>query len=388
MTITATADRAGWLREAVRRLRAAGIDDGPDVSPRRSAELILCAVLGLERLALMMNPDTPIPHAALPELETLLRRRIAGEPAAYLLGRREFFGRDFEVSPATLIPRPESEHLVETALDACPATPLRFADLGTGSGCLAITLCLERPAWSGLAVDCSAAALRVAARNAARYGLVSAGADRVRPEPGQRERAQAALVRPDCARPDCASHDCVRPDCVRPSPSCCGGQASSPRALSLSERACPADLPRLALVQADFRCPLLAPASLDLLVSNPPYVSQAEFRALDPGVRDFEPATALVPLPDGPGEADGLEDLRRLLSLAAWALRPGGLLLMEHGGEQGPALRALLENNSWDKSCLCQDLSGKDRYIWARKSCGEKTTVVKKTQSSPSGALL
>lgn len=379
MTTTATVDRAGWVSDAVRRLRAVGIDDGPGVgsndgpgvgsndgpgggsgeSPRRSAELILCEVLGLERLALVMDPDAPIPHAALAELEDLLRRRMAGEPAAYLLRRREFFGRDFEVSPATLIPRPESEHLVEAALAECPTTPLRFADLGTGTGCLAITLCLERPAWSGLAVDLSAAALSVAARNAARYGLVSSRAD---------------LARADLAGTDLDCPDPARPDLARPG-ECASGQRGPARP----------DLPRLALVQADFRRPLLAADSLDLLVSNPPYVSQAEFRALAPGVRDFEPATALVPLPNGPGEADGLEDLRRLLSLAARVLRPGGLLLMEHGGEQGPALRALLENNSWDKSCLCQDLSGKDRYILARKGCGEKATVAKKTQAAPSG---
>jgi release factor glutamine methyltransferase len=103
-------------------------------------------------------------------LEHLLQRRIEGEPLAYLLGRREFYGRDFGVTPSVLIPRPETELLVETVLDRGPAGPARIVDVGTGSGCIALTLALERPDWQVLATDLSAAALAVAQGNGQQLG--------------------------------------------------------------------------------------------------------------------------------------------------------------------------------------------------------------------------
>jgi len=98
-------------------------------------------------------------------LKILLARRARGEPMAYLLGRREFYGRDFEVSPAVLIPRPETEHLVEAALDVLPAGPARVVDVGTGSGCIALTLACERPDWHIVGTDIAGDALAVAERN-------------------------------------------------------------------------------------------------------------------------------------------------------------------------------------------------------------------------------
>lgn len=281
--------RAAWVTAAARTLREAAVD-----SPRLSAVLILRHVLALSQLDWLAHPEAAVPEDALARLEALLQRRRSGEPAAYLLGEREFYGRAFAVNRATLIPRPETEHLVEAALTALPATPLIFADLGTGSGCIAVTLCAERPQWKGLAADIAGQALEAARGNARRYGV----ADRLR------------------------------------------------------------------CVQADFTRPLLRKGSLDLVISNPPYVSASEYAELSPEVRDFEPAAALLPREN----ADGLEHLHIVSRAAAAALRPGGLLLMEHGWTQGEAVRMLLLSHTWTNIVICKDLSNHDRFVIARRS--------------------
>ena len=299
--------RAEWVREAPRTLTEAAVD-----SPRLSAELILRHVCGISRVELATRPETPLTAEQLSRMSGLLRRRAEGEPAAYLIGQREFYGRDFRVTPATLIPRPETELLIETALKSCQGA-VRFADLGTGSGCIAVTLCAERPEWRGIMADLSGRALAVACQNAARHKV--------------RER--------------------------------------------------------LLPVRADFTRPLLRPASLDLLVSNPPYVGQREYEGLSAEVRDFEPVTALVPgfvdsdkipghhhhgpAPGPDTEPEGLEHLEAVAGEAFTALKPGGLLLMEHGWKQGSALKVLLESHTWENVVIYQDLAGRDRLVSARR---------------------
>lgn len=330
--------RRDWLRAATDRLMRVRFDGAsvagesalrPDGgvgvdSPRLSAELLLRHTLGISRVELATRPEAAVPAAALARLEGLLRRRAQGEPTAYLLGQREFFGRDFIVTPATLIPRPETEILVETALEALPAAGVAFADLGTGSGCIAVTLCAERPGWRGIALDRSGRALGVAARNARRHATAE----------------------------------------------------------------------RIVFARGDFLDPCLAPGNLDLVISNPPYVSLTDYAALSPEVRDFEPVTALVPsfADDGgrrarhhhhptPGKAPGeeagekadreaaaaLAHLRAVAEAAQTALKAGGRLLMEHGWDQGAALRLWLERHGWEDVRQYVDLSGKDRVIGARK---------------------
>ena len=139
--------------------------------PVAEARLLLGAVLGRNHAWIEAHRDDPLEAAAAERFSALVARRAAGEPVAYLLGRREFYGRDFAVSPAVLIPRPETELLVEVALAAVAgrANP-RILDLGTGSGCIAITLALELPGAEVTAVDISAAALAVARSNAERLG--------------------------------------------------------------------------------------------------------------------------------------------------------------------------------------------------------------------------
>ena len=132
--------------------------------------LLLCAVTGASRVQLVTQSERSLTAAEAERLETLIRRRLAGEPIAYLLGEKEFFGRVFEVSPAVLIPRPETELLIELALQHMPQGA-RVLDLGTGSGAIAVTLACERPDTTLVACDLSAAALEVATANASRHGV-------------------------------------------------------------------------------------------------------------------------------------------------------------------------------------------------------------------------
>jgi release factor glutamine methyltransferase len=151
------------------RLAAAGI-----AGARAEAWLLLAAAAGVERATLMAGPDT-LSARQEARLDALLRRRLAREPVAYLLGEKEFWSLRFEVGPAVLIPRPETETVVEAVLARLPdrASPLRLLDLGVGSGCLLLALLSELPRATGLGVDDSAAALALARRNAERLGLAA-----------------------------------------------------------------------------------------------------------------------------------------------------------------------------------------------------------------------
>ena len=270
------------------RFRSAGVD-----SPRLSARLLHAHVLGMEHHLLTIERDRVPTNAESAALDALAERRALGCPVALLLGRKEFFGRDFLVNEHTLVPRPETEHLVEAALERLdPAAPLRFTDLGTGSGALAVTLALEFPGSCGLALDLSAPALDTARENARRLGA----ADRLR------------------------------------------------------------------FVRADFTRPFARPASLDLVAANPPYVSEEEYAGLSPEVRLYEPASALV------SPERGLRHLGRLIPLAAEALRPGGLLLVEMGAGQGAAVSGLLARAfPGGRIAVLRDLAGLDRVGVAQR---------------------
>lgn len=155
-----------YERNATARLLKAGVD-----SPRLCAQVLTAHALGLNRLQCVLEAERELDPAAVRSLDALMARRATGEPLARILGRKEFFSRDFLVTPATLIPRPETELLIETALELLPAqAPLHFADLGAGSGCIGVTLVLERAAWRGLLLEIKAETLAVAQANARRLG--------------------------------------------------------------------------------------------------------------------------------------------------------------------------------------------------------------------------
>ena len=298
------------LRHITGRLTKAAVD-----SPRLSAELLVAHALGVERQdllkELLLRPEQKLAIEALAAIDRLTERRAAGEPAAYILGVKEFYGREFRVSPDVLIPRPETELLIDAALELCgkkdtTSNTARFADFGTGSGCIAITLALELPGWQGAALDKSPATLRVARENAHRLGANA-----------------------------------------------------------------------LHFTLADFARPPLPESSLDILASNPPYISEHEYTKLSREVRSFEPKSALVPsldgLPSRPAvdsglnTASGLEDIATIISQAERLLKNGGVLLVEIGCSQEKAVHGLFTAPCWFSVEVRPDLAGLPRLLVAKK---------------------
>lgn len=153
-------------------LNSAELPDSP--SARLDAELLLAHVLGKPRSYLRAWPEREVPPEPAARFAASLARRRQGEPVAYILGHQGFWSLDLEVTPATLIPRPDTELLVETALALLPATPTAVLDLGTGTGAIALALATERPAWQVLGVDRIAEAVALASRNRERLGLRNA----------------------------------------------------------------------------------------------------------------------------------------------------------------------------------------------------------------------
>ncbi|NJN51255.1 MAG: peptide chain release factor N(5)-glutamine methyltransferase [Gammaproteobacteria bacterium] len=230
--------------------------DGASGERRRDLEVLLCHVLGKSRAWLYSHGDEALPGVAARQLDTLLPRLSAGEPVAYLIGHKEFWGLPLFVSDAVLIPRPETELLVELALNRLPHRGT-VLDLGTGSGAIAIAMRSERSDCQVTACDVSAAALSIARANAQRHTL------------------------------------------------------------------------DITFCEGDWCSGL---ASFDLILSNPPYIS-----ADDPHLPDlrFEPSLALI------AGVDGLDAIRRITAQAPSHLNAKGHLIIEHGFDQGPAVRAL-----------------------------------------------
>ena len=169
-SMTAVTDIRNALRDAMARLSAANVP-----SHSLAAELLLMHTLGRDRAWIYAHPEFELDAAEAEKYFELVARRASGVPTQYLTGKQEFWGLEFEVTPAVLIPRPETEHIIEVALERLGAARksevLRVADVGTGSGCIAVALASECPNAEIFATDISAAALEVAKRNAARHGF-------------------------------------------------------------------------------------------------------------------------------------------------------------------------------------------------------------------------
>lgn len=263
---------------------ARGID-----SARLDAELLLAHALGCERLGLYLDLERPLSRDELSRVRELVRRRRAHEPVAYVVGHKEFWGRRLEVSPDVLVPRPETELLVEVALGV--GTFAHALDLCTGSGAVAIALAAERSDAHVDATDRSAAALVVARRNLERHALVD----------------------------------------------------------------------RIALHEGDLFDALPTPRRYDLVTANPPYLAEGEWQELPPDVRDHEPRSALVAGPSG------LELHARIAAgVGAW-LAPAGLVLVEVGAGQAPAVAELLRATGLDRVDVHRDLRGIERVVSARR---------------------
>lgn len=251
-------------------------------------------------LDLRMNESQRVEGEGLRRAQDLLQRRANREPLQYLLGTQEFCGVEFEVEPGVLIPRPETELLVDAAIrhaglqSAAGRRPV-IVDMGTGSGCIAVSLARRMPLAVLYATDRSAEALRVARRNAERHGVAG----------------QVAFLEGDLLQP------------LR----VCG-----------------------------------VSGHVDLVISNPPYIAEREWEALQPEVRLFEPRIALA------GGEDGLAVYRRLVQEAADLLNTAGWLIMEVGQGQAAAVRALIEaTGRYGTVDVRLDQAGIDRIVCAQK---------------------
>jgi len=277
---------------------------------RLDREVLLCQAAGLTRAQLLARPERPLDAAAVCRLTNWAERRRRGEPVAYILGRKEFWGLELEVSPAVLVPRPDTELLVEVGLEllassffcgsglqTATATPMQsrsgdrshrggasVLELGTGSGAVAIALAREHPAARITATDVSAEALAVARRNGARHAV------------------------------------------------------------------------EITWVGSDWFTAI--DGTFDVILSNPPYVP-----ADDPhlGALGNEPRGAVV------AGADGLDAIRHISAGAAAHLQPGGALALEHGWDQAAAVRVLLETAGFTGIETRRDLGGQERVTFGRR---------------------
>ncbi|MCS3455070.1 release factor glutamine methyltransferase [Aeromonas sp. BIGb0405] len=254
-------------------------------SPRADADALLCHLLSCRRSYLMTWPERTLDAAQQGTLQAWLVRRLAGEPIAHLIGEREFWSLPLKVSPATLIPRPDTELLVEQALSRLPAGPCRVLDLGTGTGAIALALKSERPDADIWALDLMPGAVALA-----------------------RENSQT---------------------------------------LSLP----------LTLLAGSWFAPLAelaTPPRFDLIVSNPPYIDPDDEHLAQGDVR-FEPLSALV------ADEQGLADLRQIVAQSPDYLQVGGWLLLEHGWQQGEAVRNLLLQQGYQGVATIRDYGDNER---------------------------
>ena len=289
----ATSDSARRALEAIdrasRRLADAGID-----SSRLDAEVLMAEAAGVSREAVVPG-SIDLSPAILTRFDALVARREKREPVAYIVGHKEFYSLDFEVTPAVLIPRPETEFVVGAALEFLAEKPdARVLDIGTGSGAIAIAIAVNVPRARVTALDISADAIAVASRNARRH----------------RVEGRVTFRRADCFD-------------VRD-----GGPALE---------------------------------HFELIVSNPPYLDEAEIAALEPEVRGFEPRVALS---SGTG---GLDILRRIVSGSSAHLVRSGGLIMEVGMGQAAAVAKLVEDAGVGAVAVINDFAGHPRVVRARR---------------------
>jgi release factor glutamine methyltransferase len=259
-------------------------------SPRLEAQILLAHALGCKKIDLYVRHEEEPAEDKRAAFRELIKKRADGMPVAYLVGHREFFSLEFAVTPAVLIPRPETETLVVEALRMLkPMIAPRVLDVGTGSGAIAVSLARHHKTAQITAIDLSPGALAVAAGNASKHGVAE----------------------------------------------------------------------RIAFVEGDLFA-AVAGQTFDAIVSNPPYIAEAEFAALDIGVRDFEPRSALN------GGQDGLDFYRRIAAEASSVLAVGGTVLVEIGATQESSVQNLFAAHL-NVGPTFKDPVGHPRVVTARR---------------------
>lgn len=248
---------------------------------RLDSDVLLAHVLGQTRTWLFTWPDKPISDDDWARFEQAVQRRQTGEPIAHIIGEREFWSLPIAVNASTLIPRPDTECLVEAVLDQWDTSPRQVVDLGTGTGAIALALASERPDWQIIAIDRVTDACTLAQHNAERLGL-------------------------------------------------------------------PIE------VRQGSWCDSLPDHSVDILVSNPPYIDETDLHLAEGDVR-FEPQSALV------ASQQGLADIKTIAEQGRRVLTPGGALYLEHGWTQGEAVRAILTHQDYHSVITLKDHGDRDR---------------------------
>ncbi|MDO6501084.1 peptide chain release factor N(5)-glutamine methyltransferase [Photobacterium sanguinicancri] len=266
------------LKQTTAQLTDAGSD-----SPHIDAAVLLCHVLDKPRSYLLTWPEKTLENAQQLMFDTLVARRIQGEPIAYIVGEREFWSLSLKVAPHTLIPRPDTERLVELALDKMPSQACRVLDLGTGTGAIALALASERADALVTGIDLRPETAQLATDNGQRLGITNA-----------------------------------------------------------------------TFLSGSWYSPLSANDQFAVIASNPPYIDDQDPHLAQGDVR-FEPLTALV-APD-----NGLADIRIISEQGRQHLQTDGWLLMEHGFEQGFAVRQILQDLGYTQVETAQDYAGLDR---------------------------
>ena len=294
------------LKDGIARLR-----DGHISAFTLTAEVLLMYATGRDRAWLFAHPDEILDAEVAQKYFAAIERRVAGEPTQYITGKQEFWGLEFEVAPPVLIPRPETEHVMEAVLarlgerglkidmkTGAPRETMYVADVGTGSGCLAVALAYELPHAKVYATDISAPALEIAKRNAERNGV----ADRV------------TFIEGDLLKPFLAAGSTL-------------------------------------------------PREFDVIVSNPPYIGRDEELTLEREVRDHEPHWALF------AGATGLELYGPLVEQAGVLLKDRGILALELGHDSADYVRDLFDKQSgWTNVAVTIDLAGIPRVLAAQRS--------------------
>lgn len=271
-----------WIEQAEKKLIKISS------TPRLDAEILLLHTLKINKTKLYTDPHTLILDTQLTRLSDLLEQRLTGKPIAYILGEKEFWSMTFKVSPDVLIPRPETEHLIELTLSLLDTQkPQTILELGTGSGIIAITLAKECPHWKIIACDNSLTALKIATQNAQQ------------------------LLPPQT---------------------------------------------NIFFFQSNWFSQI-PPQKFSAIISNPPYIAENDTHLLD---LQYEPINALIS-----GE-NGLDDIRKIIVQSSSYLLPNGMLLLEHGFNQGESVREIFKKAHFTQIKTYPDLSGQDRITMGK----------------------